>query len=242
MLPIPDERLPLYQRLKDRFSQNIRAGVWRADQPIPSEQALAQDHGVALGTARKAIEALVADGLLLRRQGSGTFVRRADFGNALFRFFRHTDASGEVLLPRGEMLSVRKLPASAAIGARLGLRKSDAILRMHRRRWVKEEPIVFEEIYVDARRFEPLARLPLSEFGDLLYPLYERLCDVRIFRATETIRFTHASPAIAKHLRCPDGEPVAVIERTACGIDASALEWRRSYGQAKRFSYSIELR
>lgn len=237
-----DERLPLYQRLKDRFSQNIRSGLWRADQPLPSEQQLAQEHGVALGTARKAIEALVADGLLLRRQGSGTFVRRAEFGSALFRFFRHTGASGEVLHPRGEMLSVRSMRSGAAIAPRLGLAPADTVLRMHRRRWVNDEPIVFEEIFVDARRFEPLARLPLADFGDLLYPLYEKLCDVRIFTATETIRFDNAGAMIARNLRCPPGESVAVIERTARGIDGASLEWRRSWGQARRFSYSIELR
>jgi GntR family transcriptional regulator len=240
--PTLDERLPLYQRLRDRFSANIRSGLWSADRPLPSEQQLAQENGVALGTARKAIEALVAEGLLQRKQGSGTYVRRADFGSALFRFFRHTGASGEVLHPRGEMLSVRTLAAPAAIAAHLGLGASAPVLRLHRRRWVNDEPIVFEEIFVDAGRFRALAALPLPEFGDLLYPLYEKLCGVRIFRAAETIRFDRASARVAKHLDCPAGEAVAVIERTACGIDGAALEWRRSFGQASRFSYSIELR
>lgn len=237
-----DDRLPLYQRLKDEFVRRIRAGTWGTDGPIPSEHQLAQSHGVAVGTVRKAIEALVADGMLVRRQGSGTYVRRADFGNALFRFFRYTDASGQTLRPRGEMLSVCATEAPATIATHLGIQEGAPVIRMHRRRWVDEEPIVFEEIHVDARRFAPLLELPLSDFGDLLYPLYERRCGLRVFRARETIRFGLADDAVAANLGCADGDPVAVIERTASAIDDDVLEWRRSFGLAHKFSYSIELR
>lgn len=240
--PAPDGRLPLYHQLKDRFTRNIREGRWQPDQPIPSEQQLAQEHGVALGTVRRAIDELVTEGLVVRRQGSGTFVRRAAFGSALFRFFRHTDASGQVLHPRGEMRSVRTLAAGARVAARLGLAKDDPVLRLERVRWVNREPILFEEIFVDAKRFSALAGLPLAQFGDLLYPLYEKLCGVRVFRATETIRFGEAGTKVASHLRCPVGEAVAIIERTATGVDGGVLEWRLSYGLASRFSYSIELR
>ena len=74
-----DERLPLYQRLRDEMVGKISAGEWRPDQPIPTETELTKIYGVAIGTVRKAVDIVVAEGLLERSQGRGTFIRRPSF-------------------------------------------------------------------------------------------------------------------------------------------------------------------
>jgi GntR family transcriptional regulator len=237
-----DSRLPIYQRLKDDFVQRITSGQWQPDTPIPSEMQLAAGLGVSSGTVRKAIEALVQEGFLFRYQGKGTFVRRADFGNALSRFFRHTDPSGRTLRPRGQMLKVEEVTGSPEICERLAVGKSAPLLKLRRLRLIGDVPKLYEEIFVDKAKFEPLAGLPLEAFGDLLYPLYEKVCGHLVFRATETIRFDKASATAAKHLGTTRGEPVAMIERLASGFDGLPLEWRCSVGLASQFAYSVELR
>jgi DNA-binding transcriptional MocR family regulator len=82
-----EKGLPLYQRVRDQIAQGI-GKTWRPGDAIPSEAELARTHRVALGTLRKALDILVAEGLLERFQGKGTFVRRANFNASLFRFFR----------------------------------------------------------------------------------------------------------------------------------------------------------
>ncbi len=74
-----DERLPLYQRLKDEMLDKIADGTWLPDQAIPTEAELTRHYGVAVGTVRKAVDMLVAEGLLQRIQGRGTFLRRPNF-------------------------------------------------------------------------------------------------------------------------------------------------------------------
>lgn len=238
----PDSRLPIYQRLKDDFVRRITQGVWTPDKPISSETQLAAELGVSTGTVRKAIEDLVQDGFLFRTQGKGTFVRRADFGNALARFFRHTDASGTPLRPRGQMLKVEETDGRQQVNALLQLDPAAPLLKLRRLRLIGDTPKLYEEIFVSKDRFAPLAALPLDAFGDLLYPLYEKACGHRVFRATETIRFDKASATAAKHLGTERGEPVAVIERLAVGFDGQPLEWRCSVGLASQFAYSVELR
>ena len=237
-----DSRLPIYQRLKDDFVRRITQGVWTPDKPISSETQLAAELGVSTGTVRKAIEDLVQDGFLFRTQGKGTFVRRADFGNALARFFRHTDASGTPLRPRGQMLKVEEVDGRPQVSALLRLDPATPLLKLRRLRLIGDTPKLYEEIFVSKDRFAPLAALPLDAFGDLLYPLYEKACGHRVFRATETIRFDKASATAAKHLGTARGEPVAVIERLAIGFDGLPLEWRCSVGLASQFAYSVELR
>lgn len=59
---------------------------WTVEVPIPSEQELAQMYSVSVGTVRKAVEGLVEDGLLVKQQGKGTFLKQPNFENSLIRF------------------------------------------------------------------------------------------------------------------------------------------------------------
>src|SRR5262245_59147871 len=65
---------PLYLQIKGLLERSLEAREWRPGEAIPSEMELANRFGVAQGTVRKAIEALAADNLVVRRQGKGTFV------------------------------------------------------------------------------------------------------------------------------------------------------------------------
>src|SRR5690606_21176071 len=65
---------PLYKGVKLLITQGRMAGEWRPGQAIPSESRLAGRFGVSLGTVRKAIDELVAEKILVRHQGRGTFV------------------------------------------------------------------------------------------------------------------------------------------------------------------------
>ncbi|ARQ02258.1 GntR family transcriptional regulator [Pseudorhodoplanes sinuspersici] len=242
VLTTPDARLPIYQQLKDEFAARICRGIWNPREPVPSENKLAEVHGVAVGTVRKAIEGLVAEGLLERRQGKGTFVRRPDFGNALFRFFRLSDATGEALRPSSQILERRIEPADAATATALEIPTGTPLIRLFRARCVDGHPVLVEDVAIEARRFAPLAELPTDQFGDLLYPLYDEACGELVARASETIRFGAASSHIATALGLAEGTALAIIERIAFGPDGRPLEWRRSHGAACRFSYKIELR
>jgi len=59
-----DSRLPRYQRLRDELASRIAERRWQPGDAIPTEQELAQSFDLAVGTVRKAIDLLVAEGLL----------------------------------------------------------------------------------------------------------------------------------------------------------------------------------
>ena len=67
--------LPLYQQLQRALRHAIETRLLGPDDALPPERDLATDFGVSRITVRKAIDGLVSEGLLVRRQGSGTFVR-----------------------------------------------------------------------------------------------------------------------------------------------------------------------
>lgn len=75
---MPNEKQPgtLYAQLAGELRQGIARGRWKNGDLLPSETQLRPTHGVSRDTAVRAIEQLVSEGLVQRRQGVGTFVTR----------------------------------------------------------------------------------------------------------------------------------------------------------------------
>jgi GntR family transcriptional regulator len=68
---------PLYEQLATILRRDIRSGTYRPRDPIPSESTLQQEHGVARGTVRRALDILRDEGLIITITGRGTFVKPA---------------------------------------------------------------------------------------------------------------------------------------------------------------------
>lgn len=236
-----DERLPLYQRLRDEMLAKIAAGQWLPGEAIPTEAELTRQYGVAVGTVRKAVETLVAEGLLLRAQGRGTFVRRPNFDGSLFRFFRQVSANGQPQVPQSRILECRLVPAEAAASQALKLAAGEECVFLQRLRLVDGRPLFHERIWLPASRFGALLDIAPSDFPQLLYPFYEEHCGQRIASAQETLTVSAADAALAAVLNIAAGSPSVVIERTALGYDRSPLEYRLSRAAANDFRYQVEI-
>jgi len=237
-----DERLPLYQRLHDELTEKISSQQWRAGETIPTEIELARQYNASIGTVRKTVDVMVAEGLLERFQGKGTYVRRARFDSSLFRFFRFQNQSGERRIPESRILKLVVTEAPTAVSSALRLPTGASVIHMSRLRLIDNEPILSESIWLPKEHFAPLADLKPNEFGDLLYPLYEEHCGKIIASAEETLTAEIVNPLHARLLKIKTGSPVIVIERLAFGYDRQPLEWRRSRGPAEQFHYHVEIR
>lgn len=237
-----DERLPLYERLKAAIRARLRDGTWPSGTSIPAEGQLAQDTGLAVGTVRRALQDLVEEGLLERRQGRGTFVRRPDFGSSLFRFFRFQSVDRTELVPESRILDRELVDAPGMVADRLRLAEGAKTIQIKRLRLAQGEPLLLEEIYLPHPEFAPVLEADLEQLGPLLYPMYERLCGKVVGSAEEELVIGVADEAQAAMLDIAPGSPVAVVERLARGRDGGPLEWRRSIGRADRFRYRVEIK
>src|SRR5512132_3247464 len=91
---------PLYLQIKGLLEKSLEAREWHPGEAIPSEIELASRFGVSQGTVRKAIEALAADNLVVRRQGKGTFVAtHTEERSSMFRFLRIRRSDGNSEYP-----------------------------------------------------------------------------------------------------------------------------------------------
>ncbi|TMG89306.1 MAG: GntR family transcriptional regulator, partial [Betaproteobacteria bacterium] len=100
---------PLYMQIKALLMASLDDGEWPPGEAIPSEMALAQRFRVSQGTVRKAIDALAAQSLVIRRQGKGTFVSTpTEEKTSRFRFLRIRRNDGRDEYPASRLLDVRR--------------------------------------------------------------------------------------------------------------------------------------
>ncbi|MBT9386297.1 GntR family transcriptional regulator [Pseudooceanicola sp. CBS1P-1] len=233
-----DSRLPAYMRLRDRLAARIAAGEWQAEQALPSENALTRDSGLSVGTVRKAIQQLVDEGLLERRQGAGTFLRKPAFDSSLFRFFALRDGGDSPSIPASRLLSRARVTAPDPVAAILG---TSDVLRIERLRLFADEPLLSEEIWLPYAPFAGFESDPEAAIGPLLYPYFLDRFGQFIARAVDEVSFGTAKGTTATRLGLPEGAPIARIERTAFALDGTVLEWRETSGPAERFRYRSQI-
>ena len=70
----PQSIVPLYKQLKDLLLQEIKEGIYKANQKIPTELELSEKYQISRMTVRKALAELVEEGVLAKKQGKGTIV------------------------------------------------------------------------------------------------------------------------------------------------------------------------
>jgi GntR family transcriptional regulator len=233
---------PLYRQIRDRLVHSLQAGEWRPGEAIPSEIDLAARYGVSQGTVRKAIDALSAENLLVRRQGRGTFVASHQETRAQIRFLRlRPDDGGEPRQPSSRFLECRRLRAPLEIARALEMKAGDTAVTIRRLLEFDTEPIVLEEIWLPGQIFRGLTAERLTAYSGPLYALLETEFGTRMIRASERLRAVAAGETEARALGVAVGEPLLLVDRVSSTYGDKPVEVRRGWYRTDRHHYFNEL-
>src|ERR1700678_2014627 len=136
--------LPLYQELQRALRKAIDSRLLGPDDALPSERDLAADFAVSRITVRKALDGLVADGLLVRRQGAGNFVSsRVDKNFAMLTWFSE-DMRALGRTPRSVWLKLAADTVSPEEALALRLSPVTPVFRFNRIRYADDAPMALE--------------------------------------------------------------------------------------------------
>lgn len=243
-LPNPSPSFqPLYLQLKAVLVRQLEVGDWRPGDAIPSELDLAARFGLSQGTVRKAIDALAADNLVVRRQGKGTFVAtHTEEKTSLFRFLRIRRDDDEDEYPGSRLLDVRRGRASADAARLLSLKAGDAVIVIRRVLEFSNAPVVLDEVTLPAASFKGLTRARLGAYRGSMYSFFETQCGVRMLKAQERLKAIAADSATARILRVEPGRPLLAVERVTLTYGDRPVEWRRGLCTTRLHHYRNELR
>lgn len=214
---------PAYLQIADDIRSQILDGALNANDQLPSEPELMSDYGVSRIVVRQALDVLRTEGLIVKQQGRGSFVRaqRPPTKRVLGHLYSErpagspfaavTSAGGQV--PEWDYQS-RKTVASKVIADRLGIEPGDPVMRTSYRFLADGEPVML------STSFEPLAitggtPIEQPESGPVtgVIPRMDSI-GVHITHVGEDVSGRAARPYEAETLAVPTGVPVLVIERT----------------------------
>src|SRR4051794_13521044 len=140
----PKASQPLYQQLQRALREAIESQVLAPDDALPAERQIASELAVSRITVRKAIDGLVDEGLLVRRQGSGNFVAARIEKNfaTLTSFSEDMRARGRT--PRSEWLRRAEGAVTPEEALTLRLSPGGPVYRFHRLRFADAVPMCLE--------------------------------------------------------------------------------------------------
>jgi GntR family transcriptional regulator len=201
---------PKHAQLSDALA-DLAVNVLGPDGAIPSERELMTSFGVSRATVRKAIDSLVADGLLHRIHGKGTFVSRPRLESRLHLASFSQDMRRRGLIPSTSLLGVELDRPPADVAKALRLADEDA-WRIDRVRLADGQPIAVENGWYPQR---PLPGLDRQDLSGSLYELFARTYGLVIDAAEQTLWGETADAAMARRLDAPLHTPLLVFRRVS---------------------------
>ncbi|WP_298232604.1 GntR family transcriptional regulator [uncultured Azohydromonas sp.] len=232
---------PLYQQIKALLVRSLQGSEWRPGEAIPSELELAARFKVSQGTVRKAIDELAAEGLLVRRQGKGTFVATHAEQTVQYRFLRLAPDEGATAPVERRVLDCRRLRAPAEVARALDLKSGEAAVLVRRLLSAQGRPVVLDDIWLPGALFKGLTAEKLSGWRGPMYELFESEFGVRMIRAEEQIRAVAADAATAQLLAVEPGAPLLSVERLSRTYGDKPVELRRGLYHTAQHHYRNEL-
>ena len=231
-----DDNSPLYMQLARKLAQDVRDGRYQADQALPSERMLSEQLDVSRVTARKAIDQLVEQGLVVRRRGSGNYIapRIEQPLSNLSSFSEQLQQRGYT--PRSEWLRREVVVADADQQLSLGLSPGSRVARLERLRLADDIVMAYEVSLI------PAAVLPRP--GDVAASLYAHLGKSGHLpvRALQHIRAMNADAELAARLGVPEGRAVLFITRIGYLESGEPVELTHSYCRSDHYDFVAELR
>lgn len=237
----PDSPLPLYHQLKAAIRHEIRLGHWLHGTVIPPERELIARFGVSRTTVRQALGELVAEGILYRQQGKGTFVAvPRPIVETLSGLTGHVEELHlRGLSPQVTVLEVAVAAPPDSIAAMLELEPDEPAQVIRRLVAVDGEPLLTMTAWLPLRLGLTVTKADLRDAS--IYRLLETH-GVYPTHGRQRIKATVASAAEAGVLQVDAGQPLLEVTRTVFTAGDKPVEWSRALYRPDRYEYIVELR
>lgn len=233
-------KTPLYHQIYLILKEQITDGVYGADGRLPSEQDLTERFGVSRITAKRAMDELAAEGLVVRERARGTRViyqpPSAPIASSIEGMLENLIAMG--LETTVKLLDFAYLPASNSVAEALEIESGAEVQRAVRVRYLDGAPFSHLTTYVPSaigRQFtaEELSSLPLLA-------LLER-CGMTVDSASQTISATLADDVVARCLGADAGSALMKITRVVRDQNGKPVEFITALYRPDRYQYRMSL-
>jgi GntR family transcriptional regulator len=206
---------------------------------VPPERNLAEMWGVSRMTLRRALDELVAEGLIVRHQGRGTFVARPRMARQLSMSSFTEEMSKQGRRASSKVVAFRRMKSGAGQARRLRIPVGDPIVKFSRLRLADGEPVCLETTVIAAALVPGLCEDDLSgSWYELLATKY----GIRNLQGTSMIEPTVLTVAEAELLGTAAGNPAFRIETSTVSGRGSVVDLEIDLYRGDRYQLTADLR
>ncbi|KRL28505.1 GntR family transcriptional regulator [Limosilactobacillus frumenti DSM 13145] len=229
---------PVYIQIHNQLRENIEDGKWKVGEKIPAERELAAHFDVSRMTLRQAIQALVDEGILERRVGSGTFVANRKVQEKMSGVTSFTDLMRSLgKTPSSKTISYHLTIPSQTEIEKLKLSHDEQVVRMERVRLANDVPICFEIATVPARLIENFSK---EEVTNSFWQTLEKKAHLFPGHAVQHISATNATERIATYLNVKRGDALLRMTQLSYLQDGTPFEYVHTQYAGSRFEFVLE--
>ena len=231
---------PLYSQIAERLTERIKTGKLTPGSRLPPERELSQTLGVNRMTLRQALHLLEAQGLLVRRQGDGTYVAEPVIERQAGKLFSFTyGIQKRGFTPGAKIVSCVQRPVDAEVARTLKLRVDAPVYDLHRLRFIGDEPAMLEHFFIPVQHFPNLAQHDLARRS--MYEVMSKEYGVKVTTARQSLEPVIAGKFEAKLLGIKKGAPLMLERRVSFDQDNRPVEYGNDLYRGDRFRFVTEM-
>lgn len=199
-----------YETVKTSIQQRIADGGWQPGVRLPSERELVQEFGCARMTVHRALRELEDEGLIERRQGSGSYVAELHpISNLLQVRDIHDEIADRGHIHTTQVFSIGREKATPEVAAAMRLRKNASVFRCQLLHLENGVPIQYEDRHVNPTLVPDLLKRDFSEVTPSAV-LFE---NAPLTEAEQVVEAVIATPEQAKLLEVLPGSALLMVSR-----------------------------
>jgi GntR family transcriptional regulator len=231
--------MPLYAQIKEMLQREIEADMKPGD-ALPPEPELEKRFGVSRITIRRALDELEVDGLIVRQQGRGTFVREPRITQELTQLMSWTVAMRQMgYEPQTISCEIDLVEPTREINSALKLASDEQVVRIRRLRYASGEPVCLMTNYLSQGLVPGLAERGLVD--DSLYATLAAHNNIKPMRAEDKVEARAATEWEAKLLNIPARTPLLQVTRVAYDASGKTLYIAVVTNRSDKFIYTAHV-
>lgn len=235
--------IPLYIQLSEWLERMIRNETYGVGSLLPSEEELSREVEVNRNTVRHAISLLVQKGLVEKRKGVGTMVKRKFPLYPVHKLNRMTSFVDDFEMDNVEIedriIAKEEIPGTPELSQKLSLEPDEPVVKIARLRIADKVPLVLEIQYYSFNRFGSL--LDMNIKGSM-YEILTRKFNADLDHSEQTIRAVYPTEEIAECLDISPSVPCIFLESLAYTAEDLCIEVLHSYYRGDRYLFKVETR
>ena len=227
-----------YEEISEDIRNGILSGKYSLNEQLPLEKEMCEHYGVSRITIKKAVDELVIQGLVIKRRGSGTFVKAVDDDDvrelSMAKQFEGFSEANKDKKVSSKIIKFEVIHPTEEIATKLKITIDDFVYYIIRTRYADDEPYVIEYIYM------PISLIPGIKNDILMSSIYsyiEKNLKLKIKSAHRTIRAILPNEIEQEWLKIDNNFPILEVEQVGFLDNGQPFEYSKARHRSDRMEF-----